>query len=75
VQAPDTQEQLGGAQPLVGEDAAAFDWGQQSLRSWGIFGVLLTGVLGALYAVRNHGHAGNCWRVHDTPLGRIAFGM
>ncbi|KIY96313.1 hypothetical protein MNEG_11647 [Monoraphidium neglectum] len=49
--APDTQEQLGGAQPLVGEDAAAFDWGQQSLRSWGIFGVLLTGVLGALYAV------------------------
>ncbi|KAI8471045.1 MAG: NnrU protein-domain-containing protein [Monoraphidium minutum] len=36
---------------LDGEDAAAFDWGQQSLKSWGIFGVLLTGVLGALYVV------------------------
>jgi len=36
---------------LVGEDAAAFDWSKQSLKSWGIFGVLLTVVIGALYAI------------------------
>jgi hypothetical protein len=52
VQAQDTPERLEAAPALAGEDAAAFDWGQQSLKSWAIFGVLLTGVLGALYAVR-----------------------
>jgi hypothetical protein len=35
----------------VGEDAAVFDPSQQSLRSWGLFAGLLTGVLGLLYVV------------------------
>ena len=35
----------------MGEDAALFDPSQQSLRSWGFFGVLLTGVLALLYPV------------------------
>lgn len=47
VQAPDQPHTNPGA--LVGEDAAAFDFNQQSLRSWGIFFGLLTGVLGAIY--------------------------
>ncbi|PNH02166.1 15-cis-zeta-carotene isomerase, chloroplastic [Tetrabaena socialis] len=34
---------------LAGEDAAAFSLEQQSLRSWGLFLVLLSTVLGALY--------------------------
>jgi zeta-carotene isomerase len=38
-------------QQLVGEDAAAFDWSKQSLKSWAVFGALLTLVMGALYAV------------------------
>jgi hypothetical protein len=38
-------------QQLVGEDAAAFDLSKQSLKSWGIFGVLLTSVLAAMYVV------------------------
>ena len=37
--------------PLAGEDAAVFDLSQQSLRSWGLFAVLLTGVSALLYAV------------------------
>ncbi|GAX73050.1 hypothetical protein CEUSTIGMA_g503.t1 [Chlamydomonas eustigma] len=36
---------------LVGEDAAAFDVQRQSLKSWGLFFGLLTGVLGLLYLV------------------------
>jgi len=39
------------ANKLIGEDAAAFDFGKQSLQSWGIFSALLTGVLGLLYVV------------------------
>lgn len=35
----------------MGEDAAAFDLSQQSLNSWALFFVLLTGVSGVLYAV------------------------
>lgn len=38
-------------QPVFGEDAAAFDLNRQSLKSWGIFFGLLSGVLGLLYAV------------------------
>ncbi|CEL93844.1 unnamed protein product [Vitrella brassicaformis CCMP3155] len=34
---------------FVGEDAARFDLEEQSLKSWGIFSVLLVTVLGALY--------------------------
>lgn len=49
VQAPEAEPQQ--QQQLVGEDAAAFDWGKQSLKSWAVFGALLTFVLGALYAV------------------------
>lgn len=49
-QAQDTT-QLDTASELVGEDAAAFDASKQSLKSWGIFGVLLTSVLGAMYLV------------------------
>ncbi len=55
------EEVQGGAPPpperqpeqpaLVGEDAAVFDLSQQSLRSWVIFGALLTGVLAMLYPV------------------------
>lgn len=41
-------------QGLIGEDAAAFDWSQQSLKSWGLFGALLTTVMGALYLVSLH---------------------
>ncbi|KAG2490010.1 hypothetical protein HYH03_011475 [Edaphochlamys debaryana] len=37
--------------PLVGEDSAAFDLSKQSLQSWGLFTVLLSTVLGALYLV------------------------
>lgn len=37
---------------LAGEDAATFDLSKQSLTSWGVFGVLLTTVLGAMYMVR-----------------------
>lgn len=52
VQAQETPETLEAQQQhLVGEDAAAFDWGNQNLKSWTIFGVLLTGVLAALYVV------------------------
>jgi hypothetical protein len=36
---------------LVGEDAAAFDVQRQSIKSWGLFFGLLTGVLGLLYVV------------------------
>lgn len=41
------------AQPpaLVGEDAAVFDPSQQSLKSWGLFVALLTGVSALLYPV------------------------
>eukprot|EP00879_Flechtneria_rotunda_P002691 GHRR01002897.1.p1 GENE.GHRR01002897.1~~GHRR01002897.1.p1 ORF type:complete len:366 (+),score=54.74 GHRR01002897.1:444-1541(+) len=39
------------AQELIGEDAAAFDLSKQSLKSWGVFSVLLTTVLGAMYLV------------------------
>lgn len=35
----------------VGEDAAAFSFEQQSLKSWGVFFGLLTTVMGALYLV------------------------
>jgi zeta-carotene isomerase len=37
--------------PLVGEDAAAFSFAQQSLKSWALFGVLVSIVMGALYLV------------------------
>lgn len=37
---------------LVGEDAASFDVEKQSVKSWSLFFVLLTTVLGALYVVR-----------------------
>jgi hypothetical protein len=57
------------APALVGEDAAAFDWGQQSLKSWAIFGVLLTGVLGALYAVRREGGCVGEGRWGDCAMG------
>jgi len=46
--------------PLVGEDAAVFELSEQKLKSWGIFGVLLTTVLGALYFF---------WINNDTGLG------
>lgn len=36
----------------VGEDAALFRLQDQSISAWGIFTMLLVGVLGALYAVR-----------------------
>jgi hypothetical protein len=36
---------------LTGEDAAYFDLSKQSLQSWGLFFVLLTTVLGAMYVV------------------------
>jgi len=39
------------APALVGEDAAAFSFAQQSLRSWGVFGVLVSIVIGGLYVV------------------------
>ncbi len=45
-----TQEEAPSAPSLVGEDAAAFDVQQQSVKSWTLFFVLLTTVLGALYA-------------------------
>ena len=48
VQAPEQQQREA---PLVGEDAAAFDLSAQSLRSWALFGALLSLVLGALYVV------------------------
>lgn len=35
----------------IGEDAAVFDWKEQSLQSWGLFSVLLSSVLGFLYFV------------------------
>ncbi len=35
----------------VGEDAAVFELSQQKLQSWAVFGVLLTSVLGLLYAL------------------------
>jgi zeta-carotene isomerase len=34
---------------LIGEDAAAFSFEQQSIRSWAIFGVLVSLVMGGLY--------------------------
>eukprot|EP00955_Chlamydomonas_euryale_P059059 357274-Chlamydomonas_euryale.AAC.26 len=37
--------------PLVGEDAAAFSVEQQTTKSWTLFTVLLTVVLGAIYLV------------------------
>lgn len=40
---------------LAGEDAAVFDWSQQSLRSWALFGVLLSTVLAAMYVVSEWG--------------------
>ena len=39
-------------QQLVGEDAAVFNVEDQSLRSWALFAVLLTGVSALLYPVR-----------------------
>lgn len=50
-QAQETTQLETSATELVGEDAAAFDLSKQSLQSWGIFGVLLTTVLGAMYLV------------------------
>ncbi len=41
----------GPAPTLSGEDAAAFDLSQQSIRSWSLFVALLSVVLGALYVV------------------------
>lgn len=37
----------------VGEDAALFRLQDQSISAWGVFTMLLVGVLGALYAVRH----------------------
>lgn len=64
-----TQQQ----QQLVGEDAAAFDWSQQSLRSWVLFGVLLSTVLGAMYVVSSAGgaHALACTGGGLCPCGRL----
>lgn len=45
-------------QQLVGEDAAVFQLEKQSLKSWALFGGLLTGVSALLYAVGGH-----CWAV------------
>ncbi|KAL4423637.1 hypothetical protein ABPG77_009224 [Micractinium sp. CCAP 211/92] len=47
------QPETGDTQPpaLVGEDAAVFDPSQQSLKSWGLFVALLTGVSALLYPV------------------------
>lgn len=50
-QAPEQVDLQTAEQQRVGEDAAAFDLSKQSLKSWGVFGVLLTGVLGAMYMV------------------------
>jgi hypothetical protein len=50
-QAPEQVDLQTAEQQLVGEDAAAFDLSKQSLKSWGLFGVLLTSVLGAMYMV------------------------
>jgi hypothetical protein len=47
------------AAALVGEDAAVFDPQAQSVRSWGLFFVLLTTVLGALYAVSSFSSGGD----------------
>lgn len=52
------EQQVEQPQQLVGEDAAAFDLSQQSLRSWGLFGVLLTTVLAAMYVVRGRRRSG-----------------
>eukprot|EP00798_Chlamydomonas_sp_ICE-L_P014727 gene14727-20771_t len=51
VHATDSKEVLEGEQGLVGEDAADFSIEKQSVKSWGIFFVLLTVVLAALYEV------------------------
>jgi hypothetical protein len=50
-QAPEQVDLQTAEQQLVGEDAAAFELNKQSLKSWGIFGVLLTSVLAAMYVV------------------------
>ena len=47
-----SQEEAGGREGLVGEDAAMFELGQQSAQSWGLFVALLAGVSALLYAVR-----------------------
>jgi hypothetical protein len=52
----------------VGEDAAAFDLNKQSLKSWGIFGVLLTSVLGAMYVVSIKPAWRATWTVHVLVL-------
>jgi hypothetical protein len=59
VQAPEQSEASAAAPALVGEDAAAFSFEKQSLQSWGLFFVLLTTVLGALYAVSTGMQAGS----------------
>lgn len=53
---PPRQPEQPEQQALVGEDAAVFDLSQQSLRSWVLFGALLTGVLAMLYPVRQRRH-------------------
>jgi hypothetical protein len=54
----------------VGEDAASFDFGQQSVRSWAIFFGLLTTVLGALYLVSPRDPAPWCFARLPAPHPR-----
>lgn len=49
---PKSSKEPGDSNKLVGEDAASFDLGEQSVLSWSIFSALLAGALGALYLVR-----------------------
>lgn len=67
-QAQDTPQLEKKTPQLDGEDAAAFDVSEQSLRSWGIFGVLLTTVLGAMYLVSSSTAASNCGSVYSLDV-------
>lgn len=74
-QTPEQQVEQQQGQQLVGEDAAAFDLSQQSLRSWGIFGVLLTTVLAAMYLVRSEAAAAAVRRPAVAPVCQPQFFM
>lgn len=60
---PQEEEGAVAVQKRVAEDAASFDFGQQSVKSWALFFGLLTTVMGALYLVGN------------APEAPVAFAM
>ena len=76
VQQGSEQSSAVAGQQLVGEDAAAFDASNQSLKAWSLFFGLLTFVLGLLYVVRFRLDANEPWGFSgETYRRKLVLGL